>query len=164
MTGRRNLRHGAGFTLIELLIVVAIIGILANILIPALLSALMKARVQAIVGDYQVLRHAVHEYYVDTGEYPRDRAAGRVPPELEPYLDGRLSFDWRSGYRYDWENLMRDDGPLARAGRIGTLRGFSVRANVRHHPILLAIARHYDGELSVKPKYVTFIMEPYKKP
>lgn len=165
MTERRQDRHGAGFTVLELLIVVAIVGILANILIPALLGALMKARVRAIVGDYQAVRHAVHEYYVDNGEYPADRGAGRLPPELAPYLGGRLFFGWRADrYRYDWENWMRRGGPTGRAGRLGVLRGFSVRSSVRDHPVLQAIARHYDGELVVRRKFVTFVMEPYKKP
>ena len=166
MTRVRALRHGAGFTLVELLIVIAIIGIVANIVIPSLLGALQEARVRAIVGDYQAVRHAVHEYYVDSGEYPRDRGAGRVPPELEPYLKDRVFFGWRAArYRYDWENWVRrrDGRPNGRARRLGVVRGMSVRTNVRNHRILQDIQRHYKGELVVRRRFVTFIMEPYNR-
>jgi hypothetical protein len=118
------------------------------------------------VGDFLTFRHAVYEYYTDVGEYPRERAAGRVPPELEPYLEGRLSFDWRAeGYRYDWENWQRPGGGVKpAAANTGSLRSLSVRADVRDHPLLLAIARYYDGPLVVRRKYVSFIIEPYKAP
>ena len=59
-----------GFTLIELLIVVAIIGILADIAIPQFSSYRQKAFNSAAQSDVRTIRTAAEAYFTDNFEYP----------------------------------------------------------------------------------------------
>ncbi len=89
MKGPLGLRPGTprrGFTLIELAVVLAILGIIANILIPALLLQLQKARALEIVAEFRAIRDAYLQYEADQGTSPRAWNRARAHPDLEPYL------------------------------------------------------------------------------
>jgi len=85
---QRARRRGLGFTLIEMLIVVAILGILANILIPNLLLQLQKAKAVRLIAEYEAVRDAYLTYQTDTGESPRRWNRTRAHPDLVPNLEG----------------------------------------------------------------------------
>ena len=78
----------AGYTLVELLIVIAIIGILANIIVPVVLTQLQKAKATRLVSEYKLLQNAEANYLTDTGSTPPRRVLRRLPPELDPYVVG----------------------------------------------------------------------------
>lgn len=147
----------AGYSLVEVVIVIAIIGIVANIAIPIYRQVRLKAEATQILGDFRVVRQAALQYYNDTGDWPRDRGAGAAPRELAPYLEGKI--DWnRSNYRYDWEGWVRANGKPKRPGT-GILIGFSVRSSDR--ALLWMIENTWGSELP-KPRgrrSVTFVIE-----
>lgn len=97
---KRRRSGEAGYSLIELLIVCSVIGIIANIAIPELYSALYRAKAARIIEDYNTIRSAVHQCYVDTNFYPPDQGPGVEPPELTSYLQGRLRWTHQD-YQYD---------------------------------------------------------------
>ena len=55
-------RDEAGAGILELLIVVAIVGILANITVPLLLYAVKRAQAQSIINDFLVVQQAAIQY------------------------------------------------------------------------------------------------------
>ncbi len=148
-----------GFTLVEVLVVVAIIGILANIAIPKVLEALRRAQAASVVADYLTIRQAVVEYQRDNSVYPRDRNYDRAERELGPYLEGRVEWNRPElGIRYDWENWVRKNGK-PKHKKTGVLYGISVRTE--NTDLMEAISTIYDGEfkLTLRDRY-TFVLEP----
>lgn len=114
-----------GFTLIEILIVVAILGIVANIAIPAVLGQLAKAKATRLITEYKFLQNAEFSYRTDTGDTPRRRVMARMPPELDPYVQGR-QMQWVEGtggqrLRKYFIRETRANSGLARRGITGGL-------------------------------------------
>ena len=156
-TARRRTSE-AGFTLIELLIVVAIIGIIVNIAIPALYSALYRAKAARIMEDYNLVRTMASQYNADHSAYPPDTGPGVEPPELTPYLQGRLVWT-HEDYQYDWE-LWVDGAGNPTNPSTGVIVGFSI---VTSDPALAAaVHRIFKGTLlDTIPNHTTFVIEPY---
>ena len=125
------------FSLIEFLIVFAVIGIIANVAIPAYTHAQLRTQATAIMADFVSVRNSAQDYYNQNRKWPRDRGAGREPPELSSYLGGRVR--WNQGdVRYDWQNWVRNDGlPKNQARRSGVTVGFSVRTKDKKLLVML---------------------------
>ncbi len=79
-------RRSAGFTLVELLVVVAIIGILANIITPMLLQQIEKARAVQILEEYRQLGNAYQRYATDYGQDPAAWFAAEAHPDFSTYI------------------------------------------------------------------------------
>jgi general secretion pathway protein G len=95
-------REEEGFTLIELIIVVAIIAILGAVVAPNILKAIDGSRVVAVVADTKVIKSAAQAYYADTGQWPKNPAAGGDPgfinePDKDAGVDG-----WNGPYLDRW--------------------------------------------------------------
>lgn len=152
MTGQR------GMTLVELLIVVAIVGILANLALPALEHALWRARAAAVIADFHRFEEAVVEYMSDHAEYPRNGSVARPDSEFVPYLPA--GFTWGRPHpwvpAYVWENWEK----TGHGRRLDIGYGFSVK----HPPdqLVRAIQQTYNGrfEATVYNKW-TFVMAPH---
>lgn len=150
----------SGFTLVELLIVVAIIGILANIATPALRRQILKAKAVKVVEDFRTVRRAAFEYYRDHGAWPRDYSPGREPRELKPYLKGKIN--WKNpvpgaGVLYDWENWVRRNGkPKHKWTKV--LYGLSL--TTRNKELVDMIPTVYDGPFHYTlGRNYTFVIE-----
>jgi len=73
MTNRLHIRtlREAGMTLVEMLIVIAILGILANIVVPGVMAEIINARAGSIIGEHRLVENAVFRHWADTGQPPR---------------------------------------------------------------------------------------------
>jgi len=101
MTSHRSSR--AGFTLVELLLVVVIISILAGLAIPNYQVVVTKAKAANILGEIDVMNHAVQSYLGDNNSWPPEAAAGAVPGGIVNYLPANFSFVGED-FQLDWEN------------------------------------------------------------
>lgn len=148
----------AGFSLLEVMIVCCIIGIIANIAIPGLYQAMYRAKAARIMEDFSMVRTMVHQHYADHSFYPADTGPGVEPPELAPYLSGRLVWT-HADYQYDWE-LWVDSAGNPTEPATGVLVGFSI---VTYDPDLAAaLHRAYKGiVLDTIPNHTTLVIEPY---
>jgi prepilin-type N-terminal cleavage/methylation domain-containing protein len=100
-----------GFALVELLIVMAVLGILANIAVPVILGAREKAAASRILADVDLIHDAVLAYRLEHGHYPDTAGWGVVPAGLAPYLPSSFSFvngDVR--YRYQLQRTAKRVG------------------------------------------------------
>ncbi len=63
-------RRRAGFTLIELVVVILILTIMAGVLVPRIVDRQASARDVRRLADIRVVRDAIEQYKLDTGDYP----------------------------------------------------------------------------------------------
>ena len=157
-TAARRRSREAGFSLPELLIVCAVIGVIANIMIPALYSALYRAKAARIMEDFHLVRTMASQHYVDHSFYPPETGPGVEPPELGPYLQGRLLWT-HPDYQYDWELWVDASGNPTQPSS-GVLVGFSIVTT----DLALADAVHkiFKGTvIDTIPNHTTFVIEPY---
>ena len=136
------LRHAVtseqGFSLVEVLVVVAIIGIVANIAVPALMDAMVRADAGKVLADVDMIHEAVLTYRMENGSYPRSAGWGRMPSGLAPYLpDGFLFGHKDVRYRYQLQ---------ARAKRLGVDGG---GANSAGRAIVQRVGEMYQGRKTV---------------
>lgn len=118
MTPAAPLRKKLGFTMIEVLTALMVMSVVVRLGIPNYQEVRLKAEAASVAGDFEVVRHAAFGYLADHNGWPRDFAAGQVPPELVSYLPDGFSF-LRGPYQLDWENWVLPQGlpsdPEARA-------------------------------------------------
>ena len=91
----------AGFTFVELLIAMTIVGILSSIAVPKYIDLKRRASTTKVLGDFQVVRVAVMNFYADSSYFPPEVAGGVVPPSLAKYLPIGFKFrndDWSLDY------------------------------------------------------------------
>jgi type II secretory pathway pseudopilin PulG len=110
--------------MIETMIVVAIIGILVNLAVPAYMESRRRAEVASILGDYQVVRAAVSDYFLAHREWPAGAEPGEMPPELVDYLGDRVH--WSTPHVYDYDYFADEAGNPTQP-EAGVLVGFSLR-------------------------------------
>ena len=106
-------RNRRGFTLVELMVVILIIGLRAGIVGRRVIKNIAKAKVITTRAQIAILKGAVKDYYLDTGEYP-DEATGLESLVIEPpgvtgwdptgYLDPPTlpSDPWGYEYNYNY--------------------------------------------------------------
>ena len=98
--------HGRdGFTLIEIIIAVAIVAILAGAITPLAFRELVSAREEATERELAAIKHAMLDFYEDTGRFP-DEGEGLGALLSDPGVSG-----WQGPY------LEADSGdPLTELG------------------------------------------------
>jgi prepilin-type N-terminal cleavage/methylation domain-containing protein len=99
MKKRRASRRG--FTIVELLVTMTVIGLLTQIAIPRYGEMKLRATAASILGDVHAIRIAAFSHYTDSGDFPPNAGAGRVPPLLRDNLPTGFSFR-KPDYSYDW--------------------------------------------------------------
>jgi general secretion pathway protein G len=72
-------RGRVGFTFIELLVVVTIVGLLSSIAVPKYRAMKQRAQATNVLGDLQVVRVAVLNYYADYQQFPVEAGPGTAP-------------------------------------------------------------------------------------
>jgi prepilin-type N-terminal cleavage/methylation domain-containing protein len=105
------MRSQRGMTLVEVLIVLAIIGILANVAYPQLDSALWKSRAAVVISDYRLFEAAVVDYMSVHGVYPPNASVANRTASSRPTC------------RRASGGSNRDRGSTPTSGRTGRTRG-----------------------------------------
>jgi type II secretory pathway pseudopilin PulG len=66
-----KVRHNTGLSLVEMLVVVGVIALLAGLVIAISRGVESQSKQRAVANVFALLRGALHEYYDDTGAFPR---------------------------------------------------------------------------------------------
>jgi len=115
-----------GFTFVELLVAMTIVGILASVAVPKYRDFKRKAYAARIIGDFDVIRIAAVNFYIDSGYYPAETPTGVMPANLDKYLPLNFSFaqpDARLDYEH-WELA-----PIPWLAPSGTVIGIAVNTS-----------------------------------
>ena len=108
-------RRRSGFTLVELMISVIIVALLASIAIPKFRDFRRRATATRILGDFDVVRHAVLSFYVDSQYYPKEQSSGKMPANLQQYLPN--GFKWKKPqWELDYENWVVKGSQITNTG------------------------------------------------
>lgn len=91
-----------GFTFVEILIAMTIVGLLSSIAVPKYRAMKQRAQATNVLGDLQVVRVAVMNYYADYNQFPQDAAAGVAPQNMEKYLPAGFGFK-RDAWSMDFD-------------------------------------------------------------
>src|ERR1700748_672622 len=78
---KRNRTHG--FTLVEIMIVVAIIGLLAEIAVPNFVRARTTAQQNACINNLRQIDGAIQQWALENKKQSSDNV---TPPDVTPYL------------------------------------------------------------------------------
>jgi prepilin-type N-terminal cleavage/methylation domain-containing protein len=133
-------------TLVEVLVVVAVIGILANILMPNLLSQLWKARANHIISEFDALEYAVHAHWTDTGEGPGQWFAASEPPVLAPYLRGQIVYQYPKLGLYKYFIRYPDWYPVR---YLKFRSGFVLYSTKGQSQLIRSVQQQYEGPVEV---------------
>lgn len=99
MTANRD----QGFTMLELLVVVAIIGVLANLAFASYRSFTERARAGRAASELRSFGTAFMAYNYTTGTYPPD-SHNELPPGMEDFVSSSVfNRPTPLGGRYNWE-------------------------------------------------------------
>jgi len=79
----------------ELLTTMIVISILGLVAIPNFRRAIHKADARKVLTDMTAVRAAVYQYREDHGRLPSRARWGRIPSELEPYLNN-VDFEYKT--------------------------------------------------------------------
>ena len=103
------IRRG-GFSLVELLVTLTIVGVLSSIAVPRYKGIKLRAQSAQVIGDFDVVRQAALNFYVDSGAFPGEAAAGTVPDGLTKYLPSHFVFN-NPDWQLDYESIAMGQGP-----------------------------------------------------
>lgn len=144
MNGLRRVRNGRGFTLVELLVVVTILGILVAVVGVNVVRQPDKARRNAAKAQITHFKHALEEFYIDTGTYPGSeeglRALVEKPMDTDvaarwdgPYLPKLPKDPWGHEYIYRQPGSGEGDFDIVCYGKDGGEGGEGVSKDITNH-------------------------------
>ncbi len=113
-----------GFSLLEAVYVLAVMTMLALIFLPRVQEVRRRAVATKIASEFQAVQLAAVTYYEERNQWPPERRAGEVPPELVALLPAAFTFE-RPQYRLNWEHWALPSG-LPQLHRAPVLVGLSV--------------------------------------
>jgi prepilin-type N-terminal cleavage/methylation domain-containing protein len=144
----------AGFSLVELLITVTIVGVLASLAVPRYKGIKLRAQASQVIGDFDVVRQAVLNFYVDSSRFPAESPVGVVPSGLEQYLPEHFTF-LRGDWQLDYDRVSMGAG---QAGPGDVFVGIAAVATDR--TLADIVVRTLDLGLMQQGNRVTFIIAP----
>lgn len=143
-TSLRTASRQRGMTVVELLVVLAIIGIVANIALPGVMSEIVKTRAGSIIGEYRMVEQAFYSFWADAGEPPAPWTQKTEDPELAPYLRGHLVDTFEGLGLEKYFVRYADPNP-----DWGFQSGYLLASNRGDSPIIRAVERQFDGPMVV---------------
>ncbi len=148
MTRSRNLHSPArqgGTTLLELVLVMAILGLLANVIVPALIMQIAKGRAAALISEFKLIENAVHNHHTDSGAAPGPWFSAAEHPDLAPYLRGRINYQ-QPGLGLTKIFLRY---PESYPSRFLRFRSGYLLWSQEPSPLLTIVERTFDGQVEV---------------
>lgn len=92
-----------GFTLLELILALTIIGLLSSIAVPKFRDMRRRAIASQIIGDFDAVRIATMNFFIDSTYYPEEAPPGILPNNLAPYLPTNFKM-LKPQWAFDYEN------------------------------------------------------------
>lgn len=144
-----------GLTMIEMIVVVAIVGILANIAVPAASDMRLRADAASVIADFNTIRAAAFDHYAETGTFPNSEKAGQVPAELVASLPGGFSFQ-HGEVSYRWRRWSLPNGlPKKKSQKV--LVGVEIKT--KNKALMEKIKALYRGQVAFgKKDKITFVI------
>jgi len=144
MKGLRRTRSRKAFTLVELLVVVTILGILVAVVGVRVIHQPDKARVKATMAQIANFKHALEEFYIETGTFPStDEGLNALvvqPMDADiasswggPYMDRIPKDQWARDYVYRCPGADGSDYDIICYGKDGREGGEGFGRDITNH-------------------------------